>query len=98
MATIEIKVTPDLPDVVYIDSIDDSYIEENIVVAENNSTQERMMLNTSESGFLFFSLMRSNFSTGLETHVAESMEFMLNNGYKVYSFLHYDEFITWLTS
>jgi len=95
MAT-QIKLTPDEPNVIYVQDIDDSLAAENIVASISQSSDERFMLNLAYSGYTFFSLMRSNFSTGDSTSVKGSVEFVLEQGHLVFVFANYVDFLAWL--
>jgi len=92
----QIKLTPDEPNVIYVEDIDDSLAVEFIVASISQSTDEKFMLNLAYAGYTFFSLMRSNFSTGDATSVKGSVEFVLENGHLVYTFASYIDFLAWL--
>ena len=94
----QVKLTPDEPDVMYVDDIDDSIIVSNIIAALNPANDEKFMLNYSYSGYLFFSLMRSNFSTGNDKTVQDSIRFVLEHGYFVYIFANYVDFLAWINT
>ena len=95
MAT-QIKLTPDEPNVVYVEDIDDTLVVDNIVASISESSDEKFMLNLAYSGYTFFSLMRSNFSTGDSTTVKGSVEFVLQQGHLVFIFANYVDFLAWL--
>jgi len=92
----QIKLTPDEPDVVYVDDIDNSLVEEKIVASLAPTNEEKFMLNHPYSGYTFFSLMRSNYSTGDSMDVKGSVEFVLEHGHLVYIFDSYADFLAWL--
>jgi len=94
----QIKLTPDEPNVVYIENITNAIVVDNIIAAISQSTDERFMINLAYSGYTFFSLMRSDFTTGDSTSVKGSVEFMLENGYLVYIFANYVDFLVWLNT
>ncbi len=95
MAT-QIKLTPDEPNVVFVDDIDDSLAVENIVGSMATSNDEKFMLNLAYSGYVFFSLMRSDYSIGDSTSVKGAVEFVLEQGHLVYIFANYADFLAWL--